>query len=64
MKNAYQKLCEEKVKDTVIMNIEHVRTETLKEYKKLIGKGVRHAGGFGDKSHQIRLRDFIVIPQL
>lgn len=40
LKDAYQKLCDEGQRNTIIMNIEHVRSEVMKERRKLINKGV------------------------
>ena len=41
MKTAYQKLCDEKEKNVVIINIEHITEEVMKERKRLLNKGVR-----------------------
>ena len=40
VKSAYQKLCDEKEKNVVIINIEHITDEVNKERKKQIQKGV------------------------
>ena len=40
VKKAYQKLCEEDQRKTVIMNIEFVKAEVLKERRRLLNKGV------------------------
>ena len=42
MKTAYQKLCDEKEKNVVIINIEHITEECKKERKRLLAKGVRY----------------------
>lgn len=41
VKQAYQKLCDEKLKATIIMNIEHIREETRKDRKRLLSKGMK-----------------------
>ena len=40
IKTAYQKLCDEKEKNVVVMNIEHIKEEVAKERRKLVAKGV------------------------
>ena len=41
VKTAYQKLMDPDQRRVIIMNVEYVRQEVLKERKKLITKGVR-----------------------
>lgn len=40
LKDAYQKLCDDSQRNTIILNIDHVRSEVMKERRKLISKGV------------------------
>lgn len=41
VKNAYAKLMDENQKKAILMNIEHVEKEVVRERKKLVSKGVR-----------------------
>ena len=43
VKTAYQKLCDEKEKNVVVINIEHITEEVMKERKRLLNKGVSGA---------------------
>ena len=43
VKTAYQKLCDEKERNVVVINIEHITEEVMKERKRLLNKGVREA---------------------
>ena len=40
LKDAYLKLCDKDQRETIIMNIEHIRNEVRKDRKRLISKGV------------------------
>eukprot|EP00596_Hydrurales_sp_CCMP1899_P003737 CAMPEP_0119042338 /NCGR_PEP_ID=MMETSP1177-20130426/14612_1 /TAXON_ID=2985 /ORGANISM="Ochromonas sp, Strain CCMP1899" /LENGTH=467 /DNA_ID=CAMNT_0007009051 /DNA_START=257 /DNA_END=1657 /DNA_ORIENTATION=- len=41
VKNAYQLLCDEKAKNVVVINIEHITKEVTKERKRLLAKDVK-----------------------